>query len=159
MNALLSEVSQTSGETQWVVFCVAGSEMCVEIQQVREIIRVAEVTMMPRAPKFLEGIINLRGRIVPVLNLKRRFNMPPIDVTSESRILVVDIDDQMLGFLVDKVSEVLKSSLPMAEPSNETTLNISPEFMKGVLPLNLRRVFYLNLKKIFVFDDVKSLPE
>src|ERR1700685_4580367 len=99
MSISLSEVSngsQVSPETQWVVFCIAGSEMSVSIRQVREIIRLSEITMMPRAPKFLKGIINLRSRIIPVLDLKRCFNMPLVDPTSESRILVVEIADQML---------------------------------------------------------------
>ncbi len=104
--------------------------MSVGISHVREIIRVGEITRMPRAPKFLEGIINLRGRIIPVLDLKRRFNMPLVDSTSESRILVVEIEDQMLGLLVDKILEVIKVSVANVAPPKETTLNIGPEYHK-----------------------------
>jgi purine-binding chemotaxis protein CheW len=162
LSILLSEVPkvfQLKNETQWVVFCVAGSEMSVGIRYVREIIRVAEITAMPRAPKFLEGIINLRGRIIPVVDLKRRFDMPLVDSTSESRILVVEIGDQMLGFLVDKVLEVLKLSAATSVPQKGTTLNVGAEFIEEVLVLEHRKILCLNLKKLFVLDEAKLLSE
>jgi purine-binding chemotaxis protein CheW len=162
MSISLSEVpngSQASPETQWVVFCIAGSEMSVSIRQVREIIRLAEITMMPRAPKFLKGIINLRGRIIPVLDLKRRFNMPLVDPTSESRILVVEIGDQMLGLLVDKVLEVLKAPASVGTPPEKTILNIGPEFIKEIWISNSRQILYLDLRKLFVLEEIKLLSE
>lgn len=129
--------------------------MSVSIRHVREIIRVSDITAMPRAPKFLEGIINLRGRIIPVLDLKRRFDMPLVGSTSESRILVVEIDDQMLGLLVDKVLEVLKISSSTSAPLKETTLNISSEYIREVVVLDRRRILSLNLPKLFLVDELK----
>jgi purine-binding chemotaxis protein CheW len=158
----LSEVPngfKTNGEIQWVVFCIAGSEMGVGISHVKEIIRVTEVTTMPKAPKYLEGIINLRSRIIPVLDLKRRFSMPLIDPTSESRILIVEIKDQILGFLVDKVLEVLKVSSAMVSSPKGRILNVSSEFIEEVLTLDHRQILFLNLTKLFVFDEVKSISE
>ncbi len=158
----LSEIpksSQPDNETQLVVFCVAGTEMCVQIGHVLEIIRVAEITVMPRAPKFLEGIINLRGRIIPVLDLKRRFNMPLVDRTSESRILVVEVEGQMVGLLVDKVLEVLKGSALAGFGPKEQTLNIGPEFIKEVLALGRRQILFLNLTRLFDFDEARLLSK
>ena len=133
--------------------------MSVEISHVREIIRVAEVTAMPKAPKYLEGVINLRSRIIPVLDLKRRFDMPLVDPTSESRILVVEIKDQILGFLVDKVIEVLKVSFAMVSPPKGRILNVGSEFIEEVLALDHRQILSLNLTKLFAFDEVKLLSE
>jgi len=162
MSISLSEVpngARVSPETQWVVFCIAGSEMSVGIRQVREIIRISEITTMPRAPRFLEGIINLRGRIIPVVDLKRRFNMPLIDPTSESRILVVEIEDQMLGLLVDKVFEVFKAPALINAPPKKTILNIGPDFIKEVWNSDSRQILCLDLKKLFVFEEMKTPSE
>ncbi len=133
--------------------------MSVEIRHVREIIRVVEIAMLPRAPKYFEGIINLRGRIIPVLDLKRRFDMPRLDSTSESRILVVEIEDQMLGLLVDKVSEVLKFFLTSSVLPNGVLLNIDPDFIEKVMVLKNRQILFLNLTKLFLLEDVKSRSE
>jgi purine-binding chemotaxis protein CheW len=159
----LSQLSAGPGnptdEVQLVVFALAGCEIGVGIKQVREIIRVAEITMMPKAPKFLEGIINLRGRIIPVLDLKRRFAMPLIDRTEESRILVVERKDQGLGLLVDKVVGVLRISASLIEPPRDTVLNIGPEFIEGLLRTGQRLIVMLNLGRLLMFDEAKVLPE
>src|SRR5579883_986969 len=148
MSLSMSEISTLSkpelGESQLVVFTLAGCEAAVGIRQVREIIRVAEITMMPKAPPFLEGIINLRGKIIPVVDLKRRFQMPLVDRTEESRVLIVEIDDQMIGFLVDKVVEVLKTTLTAVEKAKGPVLNIGPDFLDGLLPLEKRLILLLN---------------
>ena len=163
MSLSMSEISTLSkpelGESQLVVFTLAGCEAAVGIRQVREIIRVAEITMMPKAPPFLEGIINLRGKIIPVVDLKRRFQMPLVDRTEESRVLIVEIDDQMIGFLVDKVVEVLKTTLTAVEKAKGPVLNIGPDFLDGLLPLEKRLILLLNLKKLLALDDAKALPD
>jgi len=148
-----------NGELQLVVFQIAGCELGIGIRQVREIIRVSEMTMMPKAPKFLEGIINLRGRIVPVLDLKRRFDMPLIEKTDESRVLVMEIHDQALGLLVDKVVEVLKISAERIEPVLEPFLNIGTDFIAGKICINQRLVLLFRIEKTFSFDDARALPD
>lgn len=163
MNVPLPEVSEgpnkESGEIQLVVFQLAGCELGVGIRQVREIIRVSEMTMMPKAPKFLEGIINLRGRIIPVLDLKRRFDMPLVEKTDETRVLVVEIQEQALGLLVDKVVEVLRFSPELIEPAVEPLLNIGVDFIAGWVRIKQRLILLFRLEKIFTFDEIKALPD
>lgn len=163
MSLSTSEISTLSkpeaGETQLVVFSLAGCEAAVGIRQVREILRVGEITMMPKAPPFLEGIINVRGKIVPVIDLKKRFQMPLVDRTEESRVLIVEIQDQMLGFLVDKVAEVLRVPQTAVEPARRPVLTIGPEYLEGFLRLEMRMVLLLNLKKLLTLDDTKALPD
>lgn len=144
---------------QLVVFTLAGCELAIGIRQVREIIRVSDLTLMPKAPKFLEGIINLRGRIIPVLDLKKRFDMPQVEKTIETRILVTEIKDQMLGLLVDKVAEVLRADLAAVEPVKDAVLTIGPEFIRGSLTLENRLVLLFNLEKLFSADELRSLPD
>jgi purine-binding chemotaxis protein CheW len=163
MSQSMSEISSLSkpetAETQLVVFTLAGCEAAVGIRQVREILRVGEVTFMPKAPSFLEGIINVRGKIVPVIDLKKRFQMPLVDKTDESRVLIVEIQEQMLGFLVDKVAGVLRVSPASVEPAKEAVLNVGTEFLDGLLPLEKRLILLLNLKKLLTLDETKILPD
>jgi purine-binding chemotaxis protein CheW len=147
-----------AAEAQLVVFLLAGCEAAVSIRLVREIIRVGEITRMPKAPPFLEGILNLRGKIVPALDLKKRFEMPLIDRTEESRILVLEFKDQMMGFVVDKVSGVIKVSPDMVIPPQGPVLGVNPEFLDGLIPLGQRLILLINLKKLLTLDDTKALP-
>lgn len=142
-----------------VVFSLAGVETAVGIRQVREIIRVGEITMMPKAPEFLEGIINLRGKIIPVLDLRKRFRMPLIDRTEETRILIIEVKDQMLGFLVDKVAGVLRVSKDMMTAPTEPVLTIGTEYMEGLVMLEKRLILVLNLDMLLNFDELKALPD
>lgn len=152
-------LAQVTDEVQLVVFSLAGCELAVEIRKVREIIRVSEITLMPKAPKFLEGIISLRGRIIPVLDLKKRFEMPLIDRTEESRILVVEVKDQMLGLLVDKINGVLKVPPSLIQPAQEPVLNFGVGFIEGLAALDNRLIILFRLENILAFDEAKALPE
>jgi purine-binding chemotaxis protein CheW len=145
-------------DTQVVVFITADLELALPIHEVREIIRVADITVMPKTPKFLEGIINLRGRIIPVLDLKKRFEMPLVDRTEESRILVVERKDQLLGLLADRVLGVLKIPSASIEPAQGPFLTIGAEFLNGKALLGERCLALLNLEKIFSFEEVRALP-
>lgn len=145
---------------QWVVFQLAGCECALGIREVREIIRVGGLTRMPKAPKVLEGILNLRGRIVPVLDLRRRFGMPLVDRTDETRIMVVETAEQRVGFLVDKVSEVLRIPPEAVRPPEGPILTIRPEALEGVLPLEGNRlVLLLKLEALFELEEGKALAD
>ncbi len=163
MSQTTSEISNLpqpeTVQAQWVVFTLAGCEAAVAIRQVREILRVGEITRMPKAPPFLDGIINLRGKIVPVIDLKKRFQMPMVDRTEESRVLIVENQDQMLGFLVDKVVEVLRFSTAAMEPAREPVLTVGVEFLDGLVVMEKRLILLLRLGKLLTFDDVKALPD
>lgn len=163
MAASVPEISKESGrvqsEVQLVIFVLAGCEIGVPIHQVREIIRASEITVMPKAPKFLEGVINLRGRVVPVLDLRKRFEMPMLDKTPETRILVLELKDQMLGLLVDKVADVLRIPPDLIRQAEEPVLNLGTEFIGGLASLNERLIVVFKTEKVFNFDEWKALPE
>jgi len=146
-------------EIQMVVFSLAACEVCVEIHQVREIIRLTEMTMVPKSPEYLEGVINLRGRVVPVLDLKKKFKMPLVDKTEESRILVVEMKAQILGLRVDKVSEVMRIKKNQIEMALNPVLNIALEYFEGFFLANRRLILLLNLTKLMSLDEIRLLPE
>ncbi len=156
---IFNSQAKDKAEIQLVVFTLSGCELALEIQEVREIIRVSEITLMPKAPKYLEGIINLRGRIFPVLDLKKRFEMPLVERTPETRILVVETKDQMLGLLVDKVVEVLRVSPTAIEKATQPVLNITLDFVKGLLTVRDRLIILFNMEKTFNLEGLRVVVD
>jgi len=146
-------------EGQAVLFTLAGCELGIPIGVTREIIRVTDITHMPKAPKFLQGVINLRGRVIPVLDLKKRFDMPLLDRTEETRILVVEWQGQSIGLLVDKVVEVVRFSPASMETATEDILNIGVEYMDGLLQMGPRLVVLLKMEKISSIEELRSGQE
>src|ERR1051326_4762411 len=102
--AMPSNAESVSDERQLVVFQLGAELYGVEISRVHEIIRLQAVTRVPRAPSFVEGVINLRGKVIPVVDLRRRFGLETSEHTRASRIVVVEIADQVVGIVVDGVS-------------------------------------------------------
>ena len=109
---IIQRGERMADEIQLVVFTLNAGDMTCEygvpITQVQEIIRLTTPTRLPQVPAFVEGIINLRGDIIPIIDLKKRFNMPTDEYTDETRIIVVDIEGKTVGIIVDQVAEVLR---------------------------------------------------
>lgn len=103
----MADTGETAAERQLVVFSLAGETYGVEIDTVREIILMAEITQVPNTPDYVEGVINLRGKVCPVLDLRKCFEIEASEPTNESRIVVVEIDGEDVGVIVDAVTEVL----------------------------------------------------
>jgi purine-binding chemotaxis protein CheW len=146
-------------ETQWVLFRMAGSDFGIGIRQVREINRVVGITRVPKAPDFLEGIMNLRGRILPVVDLKKRFRLPPVETTTHTRIMIAEVGDQLVGLWVDKVTEVLKVPASAVSPPPPMILTIAGEYLAGILEVKDRRVLLLNLPRILKLEEIRALAE
>jgi purine-binding chemotaxis protein CheW len=147
------------GEIQLVLFRMAGNEFGIEIRQVREINRVTSLTHVPKSPEFLEGIMNLRGRIVPVVDLKKRFRLPPVETTGQTRIMIVEVGDQPVGLWVDKVTEVLKVPSASIAPPPDMVLTIAGEYLSGIVEVKDRLVILLNLPRILRLDEIKALAD
>ncbi|MBV9270139.1 MAG: purine-binding chemotaxis protein CheW, partial [Candidatus Eremiobacteraeota bacterium] len=101
------EKSVSSETVQVVSFHLGTEEYGVDISQVQEIIRMVEITYVPRAPHFMEGVINLRGQLIPIIDLRTRFSMPRAEHTKSTRIVVTEIGSKRIGIVVDSVSEVI----------------------------------------------------
>lgn len=147
-------------QAQLIVFTMAGCAFGIAIRQVREILRVGNITRMPKAPSFLEGIIHLRGRITPVLDPKKRLGLPLTDRTEDSRILVVEWKDLMMGLVVDRVTETLKvhrSELKAVSP--EVGLGVDPSFLSGLLEGPEREVLLLNLENLTRLEELNIEPD
>jgi purine-binding chemotaxis protein CheW len=130
---------------QLVTFRIGEEEFGVEILAVQEIIRLMQITMVPRAPAFIEGVINLRGKVIPVINMRTRFNMTPMDHTSSTRIVVMEFGQKIVGFLVDGVSKVLRIPSGTVEEAPPVVAGIGAEYIRGVGKMDDRLLILLDL--------------
>lgn len=150
-------------EMQLVVFSLKAGpivgEYGVPITQVQEIIRLTEPTRLPQVPVFVEGIINLRGNVIPIIDLKKRFNMPVADSTDETRIIVVDIEGKTVGLIVDQVLEVLRLSLTDIEPPPTEIAGLTAEYLTGVGKLDDRLLILLDITKVLTEGEKRQLHE
>ncbi len=160
-NATLDErtvdLAGGSDERQLVVFQLAAELYGVEISRVHEIIRLQSVTRVPRAPAFVEGVINLRGKVIPVVDLRRRFSLPLSENTRASRIVVVEIGDQVVGIIVDAVSEVLRVNTGVIEPPSPVVAGIDSEYLEGIAKLTDRLVILLDLDRVLAKEERRAL--
>ena len=155
----MSENMGVSEERQFVVFDLNEEAYGVDISQVREIIRMQEITSVPRAPEFIEGVINLRGKVIPVVDLRARFSMPGTERTDEHRIVVVDVSSQDIGMVVDAVTEVSRiPSSSIEPPSNVITTNDS-EYLTGIVKTDEKLIILLDIAKVISNADADALEE
>ena len=146
------EVNQVEGEgqKQLVTFNLAGEEYGIDIIQVHEIKRLKEIsiTKVPRAPQFVEGVINLRGDVIPVLDLRKRFDLGENKMDRETRIIVVHLDGKSIGVLVDKVNEVLTVDNSSIDDPPQEVMQIESYFISGIAKKEDRLVILLDILNI-----------
>jgi purine-binding chemotaxis protein CheW len=144
-------------EFQLVVFELGEERYGLDIDTVYEIIRHQPVTAVPQAPSFVEGVINLRGRIIPVVDLRRRFGMPQGELTKASRIVVCQAAGTRVGLVVDGVSEVLMVSSEAVEQTPEVASGYDTQYLRGIAKLGERLVILLDLAGLFGEVDAAAL--
>lgn len=144
----MEERENLQGEEQLVVFTAGSEEYGLEISQVQEIIRLQAITRIPRSPDYVEGVINLRGNIVPVINLHQRLSLGERQNTDNSRIIIVQEQEAMVGIIVDSVTEVISLSREAIEPpSGSDALNAS-SYLKGIGRIGERLILLLDLEAV-----------
>ncbi len=146
-----SKLQNTTGTDllQLVTFTIGEEEFGVDILKVREINRMMDITRVPKSPHYVEGVINLRGKVIPVIDLRKRFNMESRPTDKETRIIVVEVEGKTLGFIVDSVSEVLRIPSDTVEPPPPFVAEVDAEYINGVGKLDDRLLIMLDLEKLF----------
>lgn len=132
---------------QLVSFRVGEEEFGLDILRVQEIIRSQQLTRVPNLPDFIEGVINLRGKVIPVIGLRKRLGLHKTDTDKKTRIVVVDVKGQILGFVVDSVSEVLRIHTDTVEPTPRLG-KIERDYIFGVGKLDTRLLLLLDLDRL-----------
>lgn len=148
--ASLSSHGGAAGELlQLVGFRVGGEEFALDVLRVQEIIRLQELTRVPNAPDFMEGVMNLRGKIIPVIALRKRFGLDLVPSDKQTRIVVVEVKGTVLGFVVDSVSEVLRIPADTVEPPPRLG-KVDQEYVSGVGKLDDRLLILLDVDRLMV---------
>jgi len=148
--------AKSSEQLQLVTFEVASEEFAVDILSVQEINRMMDLTRVPQSPPEVEGVINLRGKIIPVVDLRRKFGMPTTERTETSRIVVIEVEKKVLGFIVDRVNEVLRITSDIVDPAPQLVCSIDSEFIAGVGKLPDRLLILLDIAKLFGSDHAAA---
>jgi purine-binding chemotaxis protein CheW len=151
----MTENNNTNNELQMVVFDLASEYYGVDISDVREIIRMQNITRVPGTPEYMEGVLNLRGKIAPVVDLRKRLNLKVNEQTKESRIVVIDIENKDVGVIVDGVTEVLRIPVSSVEPPSQMLASGDNVHLKGIAKLQDKLVILLDMDSIL--NDCKSL--
>lgn len=147
-----------SGEVlQLVSFTLGREEFGIDILRVQEINKMSSVTRVPNAPSFIEGVINLRGKVIPIIDLRRRFGMARIDHDKNTRIIVVEIHNKTVGFIVDSVKEVLRVPQNVIDPPPPVVAGISSDYIEGVGKLDDRLLVLLRLDRVLASTELESL--
>jgi purine-binding chemotaxis protein CheW len=142
---------------QVVSFKLGSEEYGVDIAQVQEINRMVAITHVPRAPQFMEGVINLRGQLIPIIDLRTRFGMPRAEHTKNTRIVVTEIGSKRVGMVVDSVSEVLRLDVGQIEDAPEMISGIDTEYIRGVGKIEDRLIIMLDLARVISGAERREL--
>jgi purine-binding chemotaxis protein CheW len=144
---------------QLVTFMVGAEEFAIPILSVQEINRMMQITRVPQSPPFIEGVINLRGKIIPVMDLRKRFGDDALEDTSDSRIIVIEVATRVIGFTVDRVNEVLRIDAGIVEPPPSMVSGVDSDYVQGVGKLEDRLLILLNLDRLFSDEDLDQVDK
>jgi purine-binding chemotaxis protein CheW len=149
--------------TQYLTFLLGDEVFSLEISKVREVLDYTIVTRVPRMPAYLQGVINLRGSVVPVIDLRLKFGMPAADVTVSTCIIIVEaiVNDELviLGLLADSVQEVLELDQESIKPAPRIGTKLDTRFIKGMGSQNDRFNIILDLDRVFSSDEIDLVQE
>lgn len=161
MNALMQKDTHTDNNLlQLVIFQLGGEEFGVDIMAVQEIIKMPTITAIPQAPEYVAGVINLRGQIIVVINLGKRLNVLSCEKNEDYRVIVVELEDQVLGMMVDSVSEVLRIPHSNVEPAPEIIASsLSSDYIQGVGKLDDRLLILLDLRSVLSNYEAAELSQ
>jgi purine-binding chemotaxis protein CheW len=143
---------------QLVTFLLGEEEYGVNVLNVREIIRLPEITRVPNTPHYVEGVINLRGKVIPVMSMRKRFGLDLQEFDNRTRVIVMEFTDELMGFLVDAVSEVIRISPDEIQPPPAAVSSgVDQACMAGVINQAERLIILLELEKISIREDTLLL--
>ncbi|MEA2722459.1 MAG: purine-binding chemotaxis protein CheW [Gemmatimonadales bacterium] len=151
--SVATEAASPGPELHLVTFALDREEFGIPIAQVREVIRVAEITRVPQARQHVRGVTNLRGRILAVVEIRTRMGLSAAEITPRSRVIVVGVHDRTLGILVDGVSQVVKIPAKTVAPAPEEVLSSNVDYITGVARWNSRLIILLDLEKVLLLRD------
>ena len=156
-------VSSINGTRQYLTFQLGEEIFAIDVANVREILEYTTVTRMPRAPEYMRGVINLRGSVVPVVDMREKFGMDRMEKTIDTCIVVVEVvsgdGNIVMGALVDSVQEVFELEADQIEPAPKIGTHLRTEFIAGMGKRDERFIIILDTSKVFSSDELAELTE
>jgi purine-binding chemotaxis protein CheW len=144
-------------EIKVIVFRLVDEEYGVEVSQVRSIEKMQSITRVPRTPSFVKGVINLRGVVTPIIDLKTRFSLGEEEYTDATRIIIVAVDDMEVGLIVDAANDVIDIATSSIEPPPGVVGGITATYLRGVAKLDDRLLILLNLDKVLSNEEIQAM--
>ncbi|HPI38074.1 MAG TPA: chemotaxis protein CheW [Ignavibacteriaceae bacterium] len=144
---------------QLVSFKIGDEEFGIDILRVQEINKMTQITKVPNAPFFVEGVINLRGRVIPIIELRKRLGIEKKEYDKNTRIIVVEISSKTIGFIVDAVSEVLRIPVNITEQPPELVTGLDTKYITSVAKLEDRLLILLDLDKLLTVEQTEAVEE
>ena len=142
-----------------IVFQLRDEEYGVPVEQVLSIERVQHITRVPKTPVFVKGVINLRGVVTPIIDLRGRFNIEEKEFSDHTRIIIVTVDDMDVGLIVDAANDVIDIPVISIEPPPEIVGGVEADYLHGVAKLEERLLILLNLERVLNADEIKAMQQ
>jgi len=147
-------------ENQYVIFNLNSEEFGIDIMNVKEIIPYQESVNVPNTPEFVEGIINYRGKVIPIINLKKRLNLSGSEITKDTRIIVITFDDKDVGFVVDEASQTMIIEDEQIDPTPDIISEVDRRFITGVGKIGEERLLILlDLHNILTDEEKQQIEK
>lgn len=140
-------------QNQLVVFNIGNESYGVEIDSVESIIKMQDITKLPHAPEFVEGVTNLRGSVVPIVDLRKRFGLEFAEPTRDTRIMIINMGGSLVGMVVDSVTQVVRISEDAIEPPPQMSVTANSVFIKGIAKYDNMLIILLDLKKVLSNEE------
>ena len=148
---------ETGELRQFISFSVGEEEYGLELLRVKEVIRIREITWLPKAPTFVKGIINLRGDVIPIIDLRDKFGLESKEATSTTRVIVVEVEGRLMGMVVDSASQVVRIPADQIDPPPPVLGGFSQEFITGVGKMEDKLIILLNADAVLTVEERKAL--
>lgn len=147
-------------ENQYVVFNLDKGEFGIDIMNVKEIVPYEEAIPLPNIPDFAEGVINHRGNVIPIINLRKRFSLAATDVTKNTRIIVINLEDKEVGFVVDEVSQTIRLDSELIDPAPSITEGVEKKYITGLGKIDEKRLLIIiDLDKILSVEEKEEIKQ
>ena len=143
------------GARQYVVFTIDGEEFGLNIENISSIERMLDIFKIPNAPDYIEGLSNLRGRVLTIFNLRKRFNLPCPEFEENTKIIIANTSSSEIGVIVDGVREIIKVEDNEFDPVPEALNNIRDRFLSGTAKVGNRLILMLDLEKVLTEEEIK----
>ena len=141
---------------QLVGFRLDNEDYAIAITKIQEIILMKPITRIPQVPDFIEGLINLRGSVIPIVNLRKRFGLPPREIDDETRTIVVNVHEKTVGCVVDAVTQVMRINRDQVQPPPLGVMAVNHQYLAGLAKLDDRLMIILDIDKLFQAEELAA---